>query len=111
MIVDQSPDAFLKLKLNIRKGDKLLPLHDDGKIGPLVSVVGVGSDSGTPTGKTVIWCESEGKKQKGEPVYFFPNDFPFRVNPLRVNPILCHELFTLKRTLVTDFYILLKELN
>jgi len=76
MIVDQSPDAFLKLKLNIRKGDKLLPLHDDGKIGPLVSVVGVGSDSGTPTGKTVIWCESEGKKQKGEPVYFFPNDFP-----------------------------------
>lgn len=76
MYVDSSPDAFLRLKLNIRKGDKLLPLHNDGKVGPLVSVVGVGSDSGTPTGKTVIWCESEGKKQKEEAVFFFPDQFP-----------------------------------
>jgi hypothetical protein len=76
MVVDQSPDAFLRLNLNIRKGDKLLPLHDDGKIGPLVSVVGVGFDSGTPAGKTVIWCQSEGKKHKGEPVFFFPHELP-----------------------------------
>lgn len=76
MSVDISPDAFLRLKLNIRKGDKLLPLHEGGKVGPLVSVIGVGFDSGRPTGKTVIWCETEGKKQKGEPVFFFPHQFP-----------------------------------
>src|SRR3990167_3726198 len=36
-----------------------------------------------------------------KPNGFFPTIFPE----------LCHELFTLKRTLVTNFYILLKELN
>ena len=75
MHVNASPEAFTALGLNIRSGEKLLPIHDD-KVGPLVSVVGVGSDSGTPTGKTVIWCQSEGKKQKGEPVFFFPDQFP-----------------------------------
>lgn len=75
MIVDPSPDAFLRLKLNIRKGDKLLPLHEGGRIGPLVTVLGIELESET-FGKEVVWCESAGKKYPGELVFFYPNQFP-----------------------------------